>query len=424
LKSLPDQWLNLVKENAATARAYLSLLSGSAGRLVISLAYFVAIANSLSIGDFGLFATASAVGIVLSRIAAFGFVSPLYRVATVKHRLLGTYTAGLLAGTLLSLPLVAAAVALAWLLIFRHGMAPTTFAILVLSEILFWRGFEIVIIVLNGLGRFTRGAVLLIIGTALRATAAVAFATFGTGALEEWALFYLTANAACLLVALLAFYPRVRLRWRPRLYLRRWIDAVSVAGAEVLFYLQSELDKMLVLAIGGPVTAGLYAMIMRLVDLTALPVRAAFTLLVQRLMRTPGMIAKARNRVGMETAVVAVSTAGIAAMAGFLWIFPRALGDNVAEAAPLLALVLAVPALRNLIEYHSELLYATGRTVTRTVNLALLAVAKAALLVAVLTVFVAPAGWATALNAAFLPLYALSAVLTYRALSRPAARPV
>ena len=402
----------------------MSLLGGSAGRLVISLAYFVAVANALSIGDFGLFATASAVGVVLSRITAFGFVSPLYRIATVKRRLLGTYTVGLLAGAVLSAPVVTAAAWLAWVLLFRESMASATFAMIVVAEIVFWRGFEIVIIVLNGLNRFARAAVLLVIGTALRAAAAVVFAVAGSGELGQWALFYLAANGACLLVALTAFYPRIQLRWRPRLYLRRWIDAVSVASAEVLFYLQSELDKMLVLAIGGPVTAGLYAMIMRLVDLTALPVRAAFTLLVQRLMRAPGIIAKTKSRIGIEAAVVAVSTAGIAAMAGFLWLFPQALGDNVAEAAPLLALVIAVPALRNLIEYHSELLYATGRTVTRTANLALLAVAKALLLTAVITIFVVPAGWATALNAAFVPLYALSALVTYRALSRPAARPV
>ena len=78
------------------------------------------------------------------------------------------------------------------------------------------------------------------------------------------------------------FYPKIRLRWKPALYLRRWADAVSVAGAEMLFYVQSELDKVLVLSLGGPVAAGIYAMIMRLVDLTALPVRAFLTVLTAK----------------------------------------------------------------------------------------------------------------------------------------------
>jgi hypothetical protein len=89
---------HLASTNGEVIRAYLSMIGGSAGRLVISLVYFIAIANTLSISEFGLFATASACGIMLSRLMAFGFVSPLYRIATVKTRLLGVYTAGFLGG--------------------------------------------------------------------------------------------------------------------------------------------------------------------------------------------------------------------------------------------------------------------------------------------------------------------------------------
>ena len=86
-----------LKANLHLMRDFASLLSGSVGRLVLSLAYFVCVANGLSLADFGLFATASATGVVLARIAGFGFVSPLYRAATVKKHLVGTYTAGYLA---------------------------------------------------------------------------------------------------------------------------------------------------------------------------------------------------------------------------------------------------------------------------------------------------------------------------------------
>ena len=84
------------------ARDYAKLLGGSGGRLVLSLAYFTAVANVLTVSEFGLFATASATGIVLSRIAGLGFVSPLYRAATRKPHLVGTYTAGYLAALALS----------------------------------------------------------------------------------------------------------------------------------------------------------------------------------------------------------------------------------------------------------------------------------------------------------------------------------
>ena len=89
-----DRLLSKLRGNLGLVTAYVHLMGGSVGRLLLSLGYFVSVANSLSVSDFGLFATASATGVVLSRIAAFGFVSPLYRVATGRKRLVGAYTAG------------------------------------------------------------------------------------------------------------------------------------------------------------------------------------------------------------------------------------------------------------------------------------------------------------------------------------------
>lgn len=75
-------------DRVALLRDYLSLFSGSAGRLVVSLVYFIALANTLPTSDFGIFATASGTGVMLSRLVSLGFNSPLYRIATVKPRLL------------------------------------------------------------------------------------------------------------------------------------------------------------------------------------------------------------------------------------------------------------------------------------------------------------------------------------------------
>ncbi|MEK1870042.1 MAG: lipopolysaccharide biosynthesis protein, partial [Ensifer adhaerens] len=362
---MPHRIKALYLRHRALIHAYLSMTGGSAGRLVLSLVYFIAVANTLAIADFGLFATASAAGIMISRVLAFGFMSPLYRVATVKPLLVGTYSAGFLVGAVLSLPLIAISCAITFLALFSRDMAAGTFAAFMLAEILCWRGLETAVIVLNGLGRFGRGALLVVIGTAIRTAAALLLALLPWKTLEAWSYLYLLANALGLLVALLWFYPPVRLRWQPRLYFRRWADSVSVAGAEVLFYIQSEFDKIAVLAIGGPQVSGIYAIIMRLADLTALPVRSFNMLLVQKIMRTPGTISSWRTRLTIEALVATVSFMAITAMAIYLWIFPRGLGNNVAEAAPYLMAVLLVPSFRNLVEYHSELLYATGRTVRR-----------------------------------------------------------
>lgn len=411
----------------ATARrnevtGYAKAVSGSAGRLVFSLVYFVALANTLSIADFGLFATASAAGVMLSRIVAFGFISALYRTATVRPRLIGTFSAGFIAFGLLSLPALAAASWIVFLLFFSSDIAPSLFALVIAAEALLWRPAEVVVIVNNGLGRFGRAALLVIIGTLMRAIAAIFFALLPVATLDAWCWLYLGANAASLAIAVLFFHPRQKLRLRMPLYWRRLPDALYVAGAEVLFYLQMEFDKLLVLALGGPRLAGIYAIVMRLVDLTAIPIRTFSMMLVQKIMRSPDMLSRLPARIGIEAGIFSVSTLALMGLALILHFFPNALGRNVAEAAPLIGLALLVPGLRNLVEYQGELLFARGQTLIRAVNLALLAAGKAGLLAWLLAMATDTAQLMLWLNTVFAALYLLSAALTYSALRLPAKR--
>ncbi|MCK4206773.1 lipopolysaccharide biosynthesis protein [Brucella pituitosa] len=406
----------------AVVRDYFSLFSGSAGRLVVSLLYFIALANTLPTGDFGIFATASGTGVVLSRLVSLGFSSPLYRISTVKPLLLGTYTAGYLAAVLVSLPLFALCSWLVYFVFFSRDISFLPFAVVVIAEALLWRSTEMIIIVNNGLRRFGISALLVIFGTVTRAVAAVLFMFLATTHdVAHWAWWYLAANAMALIVAL-RFYPRVKLRFEPRLYARRISDSIAVMGAELLFYIQSELDKLLVLSIGGPTTAGIYAIIMRLVDLTALPIRSFNMMLVQKLMRKPDMLASLRIRAGLEFAVFAISVAGLGAMVIFLQFFPKALGASVAPIVGLLPLVLLVPGFRNLIEYQTEILYARGQSGLRTLNMVLMTAAKALFVWLLLIYYGDSNDWIAGLNFVFAGIYILSLVFTYTSIKRPAKR--
>ncbi|GAA2885203.1 O-antigen/teichoic acid export membrane protein [Aminobacter niigataensis] len=407
-------------ERRAMLRDYFSAVSGSAGRLVFSLIYFVALANTLSIADFGLFATASAAGVMLSRTLAFGFISALYRTATIRPRLIGSYTAGFLMLSLLSLPVLAAASALTWLLFFSSTLSAGIFATVIFAEALLWRPVEVAMIVNNGLGRFGRAAVLAILTSAIKSAAAVLFIFWPTSTIEAWAWFYVACNVVSLAVAFGVFYPRQRLRLTPDLYWRRLSDSIYVAGAEVLFYLQMEFDKLLVLAMGGPHLAGIYAIVMRLVDLTAIPIRTFSMMLVQRMMRAPQMLARFKVKLGIEAGILLVSTSALLFLAVVLHFYPNFLGRNVSEAAPLVGLALFVPALRNLVEYHAELLFARGQTLIRAGNLALLAGLKAALLSTLLVQVADTESLVWSLNGMFALLYLASAAVTYTALRRPA----
>ncbi|WP_421853988.1 lipopolysaccharide biosynthesis protein [Oricola sp.] len=403
-------------------RKYFAAFSGDGARVFIQLAYFYLVANTLSLAEFGLFATASSTGIVLSRIAAFGFISPLYRIATVKPQLIGVYSAGYAAALAASLPIIALIGAAVYMMLFAGEMSIGAFALIATTEILFWRSLEVVITINKGLERFGRASLVIVFGFSMKAFAALILAAASDGSLDSWATIYFWTQAIMIAIAALVFYPRRRWRFRPALYRRRIGDALSVSGADVLFYAQSELDKLVVLAAGGPTAAGVYAIIMRLVDLTAMPVRTFSTLLTQRLMRRPDLLGSFATRAVMEIGVIAVSTAAIGAMVVVFWIKPDILGENVEEAAVLLWLVLLVPAFRNLIEYQSELLYGRGQTFVRMVNYAILGVLKATLLFAILSGSTDPRDWLILANPVFGALYAVSFLLTYRAMRRPPIR--
>jgi O-antigen/teichoic acid export membrane protein len=414
-----ERLLRLAAGRETVIRDYAVAISGNAGRLVFSLIYFVALANTLSVAEFGLFATASAAGVLLSRILSFGFISVLYRMATIRPRLLGVYTGGFIALSALSLPVLAAAAAIVYLAAFAGQVAPSTFALIIAAEALLWRPNEAVMIVNNGLGRFGRTTVLVILAMLLRSLAALSLAFLPAADLALWSWLYLAANLVSLAIGVVFFYPRQRLRFDRRLYASRIPHSLAVAGAEILFYLQMEFDKLLVLTFGGAHLAGIYAIIMRLIDLTAIPIRTFTMMLVQKIMKTPDMLRRFSLTAGIEAGVFLVSTVAIAALAILLHFFPDALGRNVAEAAPLLWLAMLVPGFRNLVEYQAELLFARGQVKIRALNLALLAGAKAVLLVWLLSMVVETAALVAWLNAAFAVLYVASLLLTYSALRLP-----
>lgn len=401
----------------ATIFAYLTILSGSAGRLVISLVYFLIVANTLTLGEFGLFATASSTGLILSRLLAFGFISPLYRVATVKPRLLGAYLSGFAGLSALSLPLIVAVAGAAYLLLFAERLALLPFVAIIVAEVLGWRLVEVVAIVNNGLRRFRQSALLVVIGSALRTVAALLFAAFGHASLEIWAFAYCGATMASALIALVAFLPAARWRFVRHLYPRRMADAVFAGAADIMFYVQSELDKLLVLGLAGERTAGLYAIALRVIDLTAMPVRSFNQMLVQKIMQERG-VGGFRRLAAYETGIALVSIAGLLAVIVALQPFPHLLGRNVSEAAGLFAPMLLVPAFRNLVEYHAELLYARERTGSRIALLTLLTGLKAGLISAIMLQFGASGAWAGWMNLVFAVIYVASAAFTYRLLAR------
>jgi hypothetical protein len=181
-----DLLLSSVREYSGQ---YLTIVSGSAARLTIQAAYFVLLANTLSLTEFGLFAGISAAGIIIGSFAGLGFASAAYRTAATRSILIGRYLAGIYATFLISTPLCIACAYLLYELAFAGRVALSTYLAIAVSDILLWRLLEVVSQVNNGLGNFFQASMGPLIGSGSRLVAAVIFKlTFTT--LDEWALMY------------------------------------------------------------------------------------------------------------------------------------------------------------------------------------------------------------------------------------------
>jgi hypothetical protein len=146
------------------------------------------------------------------------------------------------------------------------------------------------------------------------------------------------------------------------------------------------------------------------------PIRSFYVLYSRKLI----IEGRKRNQIGrslgVEASIAIVSTAGLAALLAVLSIWPDMLGHNVAVAAQLFGVLLAVPAFKNLLEYHSELFFVyqhmTVRAVLATALVGLKAVALAWLLMHTDNII----QWGIWLNAIYFGLYVFSAASVYWAM--------
>ena len=108
----------------------------------------------------------------------------------------------------------------------------------------------------------------------------------------------------------------------------------------------------------------------------------------------------------------------IAAIALLLSFAPNILGENIAMGASFLWLILLVPAFRNAIELHTDLLYGHQFMASRVALLAYLGTLKAFMIALVLGHTQDFAEIALLLNVVFGALYLASALVTYARLNK------
>ena len=415
-----DRLMSSVREYSGQ---YLTIVSGSVARVTIQGAYFVLLANTLSLADFGLFAGISAAGLIIGTFAGLGFASAAFRTAATKSRLVGRYLAGLYVTFLVSIPLCIACAYLLYDLAFSGRVALSTYLAIAVSDIVLWRLLEVVSQVNNGLGNFFQASMGPLIGSGSRLVAAVIFKlTFTT--LDEWALMYLVANGVGTAFYIWAFSPsrRVCFRGVALLIIGRLRESLLFAFSFFVFYTQSELDKLIATLLVDGRTAGIYAISMRVLDLTSVPVRGFLLLLVREIMRNGRQRSKWSAGLLIEAGLAAISLLGFALIALVLTEEPTILGHQVAEAASLFMFMPLVPPLKNLQEYHAELFFAWRRMDVRAFTAVLLTVMKAALTVIIFLTARDLRHMGLLFNLSFAVTYVASATILFLTFYR--ARPV
>ena len=397
---------------------YLQVFAGTGVRLGLQAVYFFILANTLSLHDMGVFASTSATGIMIGCFSGFGFSSFAFRAAAGKRRTLGGYLAVFYVSWLVSLPLCLAAALPGFYLLFTTSLSLTAFVFIILVESGTWRIVEMIHQVNNGLGRYASASLVISLGTALRTAGAVIFMTSGSHDVETWSVIYLVFNLLAMALAVVVFQPRVKLRWRTPLFIGRIRDALLYSISYCAFISQNEIDKLVMLSLADQRTVGIYAISSRIIDFTSVPIRTFYVLYSRTLIREGRKRNQVGRSLGVEALIALISTVAFAALLVVLAIWPNLLGHNVALATQLFGVLLAVPAFKNLLEYHAELFFAYQQLTIRAVLATSMVGLKAAALALLLICFDGIAEWGVWINAVYIGLYALSAAVVYRIVFR------
>jgi O-antigen/teichoic acid export membrane protein len=403
-------WLGAYRQSLA---GYFQLLAGTFGRLVLQAAYFFILANTLAIADMGVFASASAAGMMLGAFSGFGFASFAFRAAAGKHRLLGRYMALFYGSLAAMLPIGIAASLPLYFVLFDGSIGLAAFIGIIVVETMIWRLVEVIQQINNGLGRYAAGSLVITLATAARAAGAVAFAATGGGGIDAWAALYVVANVVAMAVMWGLYRPRAKLVWRTRLFFARLKDGLAFSLAYCAFTAQSQVDKLIVLSLADPHFAGIYAISTRIVEFTTIPFRSFYVLYTRKLFGEGHRHVPLGRYLTLEGLIAAASTLCFLALIAVLAVWPNLLGANIALAASFFALLLAVPAFKNLLEFHGELFFVYQRMTPRAVIAVTLVALNAGSLVFLLTSVGGAAELGLWLNVTYAGLYLLSAAAVY-----------
>lgn len=395
-----------------TLRSYVLILGGTGARMGGAFVYFLLLVNLLSLEDYGIFVSVLASALIISNGGTYGFLAPTFRAQTEQSSDCAAYFGGLLLYALAWVPLTLLAGVAIHAFIFSSYVSLQMVMVILVSEAILMRLLDSIYDLNVARNRYGHAALINFLSVLPRVLAVLLFMLAVDRSLENWALYFMGANLASFLCALVLM-PRIRPVFS-LLVLRQGLkEAFSQEGVNFIQSLQVELDKVLVLLFAGPAAAGIYSLSMRIIYVVNEPVRSLFPLVAKFFIKDIRRIRSLRNQVLFEGGMMLSCLAAYASLLVLLSLRPGLLGENVEAGFAFFSLLPMVFATKLLPEYHKTVLYGAKRLHKAVVVAFSITVTKTVAMWALASQLTFAEAWILPLNLLYLVLYGQSLWATW-----------
>lgn len=327
------------------------MLYGQGGRLVLQAAYFIVLARTLGVSEFGVLAATAALAAIFGTFSGMGSGDVLVMRVARQPAVYPVYFGNALLTTVVSsLPLgVLFAATAAWML---PGTASTTLIVgLIVSEFIFARCMEQCAQAFVALDRHRYTAHIFFLMSAARATGAVVFMSAGGSTAEQWILWLVALNGLAMIATVwitITMLGRPRTEpWRALREIRHGVHFSIGLGAKTVY---SDIDKAMLGRLATFEAAGTYTAAYRLVAMAFVPVSAVLYAGASRFFRMGEKGVDSALQWGRRLLPFAIGYGVVVAVGIYLGapLIPMILGDDYVGSVEVLKWLSVLPVLQAL----------------------------------------------------------------------------
>ncbi|TVU51951.1 MAG: flippase [Arthrospira sp. PLM2.Bin9] len=332
--------------------------------------YFILIARTLGVNNFGIFMGISALAVILNPFSTLGSTDILIRDVSRNRLIFPESWANALLTTAVSGSFLIALALLTSLLIFPQAISPLAILLILASDLVGLALWNLSSGALISVGLLSKAAQLQIVLNLSKLVAAIILAiAWKNPSVLDWAILYFLGNATAAIVSILLVHKMIGLPSKPNLSkiksnFNQGIYFSIGSSADVV---NSSIDKTMLTSLDTANSTGLYAAAYRLIEVAYLPLLSIFSSTYAKFFE------HGQNGIsgsfGFAKRLVPIAIIyGIIVGIGY-WIFnpfiPLILGEEYQESIPVLLWLSPMPLLIGLQFIAADTLTGSGHQKTR-----------------------------------------------------------